>query len=253
MMSLKKFSIFSFIGIGLVLIFMIAGLIGCGPETNYTGLKVGVLTAGFITLILLSLSIIGVFKKKFKMVTIPNVIILFASFFALVPIFSICMDTATTDINNSTYTALLITSFVMVSIISIPLFIAGLLGARNPYKKLFLQIMSIFSAVFLVFFTIVTVIGILFNSYLCNNDKVWPFFICVVAYLLFLIGMVSSIIVSTYVKLEGAIEVEKKEKKAKVEEKKEDYIESLKKYKKALDEGLITKAEYEKHKKELLG
>ncbi len=247
--SLKWISLMPGIAMLLLLAALVfALLVPTSPYISYDINFTVVLIVGLIIISILTVALIGVIRESKGMFLIGSAVTLWASDLAFINILS----RATSAFNNDKVVALGVSFLVVTCIVSVALGIAGIItGLQRKQNHTFLMITSLLGEIFLFGFSVVTIVALGMGH--ANVFEI----IFVILFELALLIIVGSMLYVSIIgikdeKLEAAKLVKAEEVKAKNLEETEQ-LELIKKYKTLLDEGTITKAEFEKKKKEIIG
>lgn len=238
-------------GIAMILLLaalVFALLVPTSPYTSYDTNFTVVLIVGLIIISILTVALIGVIRESKGMFLIGSAITLWASDIAFINILSRAIGYNA----NNKIVALGISFLVVTCIVSVALGIAGIItGLQRKQSYTFLMITSLLAEIFLFGFSVVTIV-----SLGIKNANVFEIIFAILFELALLI-IVGSMLYIAIVgikeeKSEAAKLVKAEEEKAK-SLKETEQLELIKKFKTLLDDGAITKAEFEKKKKEIIG
>jgi len=246
--SLKWIGLMPCIAIVMLLAALVfALLVPTQPYDSST--TIVVIVVGLIIISVLTVALVGVLRGSKAMFLIGSAATLWVSDVALTNILS---RTFTNYSSNNKAFVLGVSFLVVTWIVSIALGIAGIItGLQRKQSHTFLMITSLLAEVFLLGFSVVSVVGLGMRS--ANGFEI----VFVILFELVLLTVVGSMLFVSIVGLkderkeliDAAIMEEVKVKSAKETEQ----MELIKKYKALLDEGTITKAEFEKKKKSIIG
>lgn len=246
--SLKWIGLMPCIAIVMLLAALVFALLV--PTQPYdSSVTIVVTVVGLIIISILTVAIVGVLRGSKAMFLIGSAATLWVSDIALTNILS---RTFLNYSNNNKAFILGISFLVVIWIVSIALGIAGIItGLQRKQSHTFLMITSLLAEIFLLGFSIVSIIGLGMRD--ANGFEI----VFVILFELALLIVVGSMLFVSAVGLkderkeliDAAIMEQTRAKNAKEAEQ----MELIKKYKALLDEGSITKAEFEKKKKSIIG